>query len=159
MTRLERKQAELKKLNEYKQAAILRNDLMWLTRNQKKIQELENEIAEIKRYEPMLLSEVLTEYGVEAKNEMYKALIRITLVADVLTEAMEDCKDVLKKYGLQDFTFRNDVAEIEKLSKKIAEIALTNGNSVMEDFLCSNAEVIDACYSIADAYIDKKLKL
>lgn len=159
MTRLERKEAELKKLHDYKREAIKRNDLVWLTRNQSKIAELEKEISEMRMYEPMRLSEALAGYGPEAKNEMYKTLVRITLISDVLTEAMEDCKDVLKKYGLQDFTFRYDVAEIGKLSKKIAEIALVSGNDILEDFLCDNAEVIDGCYEVTDAYIGKKLKL
>lgn len=48
MTRLERKEAELKRLYEYKNAALRSNDLCWLTRNQEKIEALEKEVAEAK---------------------------------------------------------------------------------------------------------------
>lgn len=59
MTRLERKEAELAKLNEYKFAAMRKNDLVWLTKNQKKIEELEKEIAKMEKLSSKIATFVL----------------------------------------------------------------------------------------------------
>lgn len=159
MTRLERKQAELEKLYGYRAAAMKKNDLFWLSINQKKIEETEREIIELKKYEPMKLSEALADKGCAAKNEVYKALLRISLLSDVVNNACVECRSVLRKYGLDDFTFRRDVAEMVKLSQKIASIVLLPQNTILEDFIVDNDKVVDGCTAIADDYLNEKLKL
>lgn len=159
MTRLERKELELDKLYGYRSAAIRNNDLIWLSANQKKIDELEKEIIEMKKYEPMKLSEALNEYGTEAKNEVYRHLLRVSLLSDVVTEALMECRKCLDKYGLREYTYRHDVAEMDRLSKKIANIVLIAGNYALEDFIVDNGEMMDVCLDAADKHIREKLRL
>lgn len=159
MTRLERKEEELKKLYEYRAAALRRNDGYWLCKNQKKIDDLEKEVIECRRHAPMKLSDALKEYGDDVKNDIYKRLLRISLLSDVVTQACLDCKCALRKVGLDDFSFRADVDEIDRLSKRIANIVLVTGNATLEDFIVDNEDVIDRCYAEADRYLNKKLNL
>ena len=44
MTRLERKEAELNKLYEYRAAALRSNDVMWMSKNRQKIDALEKRV-------------------------------------------------------------------------------------------------------------------
>ncbi len=159
MTRLERLQEQHAKLMDYKNQAIQRNDLSWLLKNQEKIAEIERDIAEAKKYEPMKLIDVLKGESEATKNEVYKSLLRISLLADVVNESCEECKSVLKKLGLNDFSFRHDVQAMTKLSQKIASVVLVPNNITLEDFIVDNAKFVDLCMKHADAYLKKKLKL
>lgn len=159
MTRLERKQEELKKLYEYKRAAIAHNDLYWLSRNKEKIDRLEKEIEEMRQYEPRTLREVLADRDECVKNNIYKSLLRISLLADATNEAAELCRETLKKAGLYDFTFREKVKEMCKLSLEIASIPLGARGGLMEDMLVNNDKFVDMCIKHADAHLKRTLKL
>lgn len=159
MTYIERKKAELDKLYEYRAAAMRKNDLVWLSRNQQKIEEIEREIIEATRREPMKLSDVLKGHAPEVKNEVYKSLLRISVLADVVNNACEECKTVLGKFGLNDFSFRQDVDDMCKVSQKIASVVLIPNNEILEDFIVDNDEVVDGCTAIADKYLNNKLCL
>lgn len=159
MTRLERKKAELDKLYQYRAAAMRNNDLTWMHRNQEKITELEKEIIEMKKYEPIRLSEALAEKGEGVKNEIYKALLRVSVLADVVNNACFECREKLNKHGLQDFSFRKDVSELCRLSQKIASIVLIPNSPLLEDFIVDDDTVVDGCTELADKYLHDKLNL
>lgn len=159
MTRLERKEAELDKLYQYRAAAMKRNDIMWLQVNQKRISALEAEIAEMRKYEPKRLSELLVDRDESVKNEIYKSLLRISLLADVVNEAAERCRSVLKQYGLNDFHFRHKVVELSKISQEVAGIVIIPESGILLDFIVNDDEVVDKCVDIADKYLNDKLKI
>lgn len=159
MTRLERKQTELQKLYEYRQAALKRNDLMWLTMNQNKIEALEKEIAEIKKYGAVLLRDALKAHGEDVKNLVYKHLLKITLAADYLNECTEQTKTALKKLGIDDFSLRYDVESLCKGSHKLADLVILPNQDLLTDMIVDNAEFIDTCDAAADKHLKDKLNL
>lgn len=159
MTRLERKEAELNKLYEYRAAALRNNDIMWLQRNQAKIEALEKEVIECRKYAPQRLSDVLKDKPQSLKNDIYKALLRISVLADVVNEACCQCRDLLKTLDLNDFTLRAEVAEMDKLSQKIASFVLVPKQQILEDFIVDNDAVVKGCIILADRYLNEKLKL
>lgn len=159
MTRLERKEAELQKLYEYRATAMRNNDIMWLNMNHRKIDALEKEIIEMRKYEPMKLSEVLKDQPESMKNDIYKALLRISVLADVVNEACMMCKGKMKQLGLDDFSLRAEVADMDRLSQKIASFVLAPRQQILEDFIVDNAAMVNGCIILADKYINDKLKL
>ena len=159
MTRLERKQSELDKLYLYRAAALRNNDIMWLQMNQRRIDELEKELIEMRKYEPMRLSEVLSGSSEQVKNDVYKSLLRISVLADVVNEACVRCREKLGEFGLSDFTLRTEVGEMDKLSQKIASFVLAPRQKILEDFIVDDDDVVNGCIILADRYLNDKLKL
>lgn len=132
---------------------------MWLHRNQAKIDALEKEIREIKENEHTSVFAVLKGRSEQEKDEVYKALLRISLMSDACNEACEVAKDLLAKYGVTDFSFRAKVDDLCKRSSEIAAIVLVPNSKVLEDFMVDNAKFVDICMKHADAHLKRKLKL
>lgn len=159
MTRLERKESELDKLYQYRQLAMQNNDFMWMQRNQEKIISLEKEIEELRKNESATVFSVLANKDSMVKNGVYKALLRISLLADATNEACEIAKSLLKEHGIVDFSFRHKVDELCKLSSEIACVTLRSKNEDMEDFIVDNETFVDMCIKHANAHIKRKLKI
>lgn len=159
MTRLERKEAELKRLYGYKRHFMEQNDILSMHRTQEKINQIEKEVEEIKRYEPQRLGDLLADRDESVKNGIYKALLRISLLADVVNEAAEEARSILRKLGIDDFAFRQKVTELCKLSQEIACVPLIQKGSLLEDFIVDNEKFVNMCMKHADAHIKRKLKL
>lgn len=159
MTRLERKEAELEKLYQYRAAAIRQNNLYWLSMNAEKIDALEKEVIELKQNQSKTVFSVMADKGEKDKDRVYKALLRIHLMADATNEACEVAKSILKEYGVTDFSFRKKVDELCKLSQEIASITIRANNKDMEDFIVDDDTFVDMCMKHADAHIKRKLKL
>lgn len=159
MTRLERKGAELEKLYEYRAAAMRQNNMYWLQINQPKIDALEKEIIECRRYEHQTVFSVLSDKDECVKNGVYKALLTISLMADACNEACENAYELLKKYGVTSFSFQEKVKELKKLSQEIASVTTATGNEMMEDFIVNDDTFVDMCMKHANAHLKRKLKL
>lgn len=159
MTRLERKEAELEKLYEYRAAASRRNDLLWLSVNQKKIDELEKEIIEMRRHEHKTVFAVLSDKDECVKNGVYKALLTISLMADATNEACENARELLAKHGITSFSFQEKVKEMCRLSQEIASVTLSKPNAIMEDFIVNDDTFVDMCMKHANAHLKRKLGL
>lgn len=159
MTRLERKEAELAKLYEYRKAAMAQNNYYWMRKNQDKIELLEKEVEECRKYAPQKLSDVLKDEPQATKDGIYKALLRISVLADVVNDACFRCKELLKELGLDDFTLRAEVAEMERVSSKIAAFVLQPKQRLLEDFIVDDDDVVNGCIILADRYLNEKLKL
>lgn len=160
MTRLERRQADLDKLYEYRDAALKANDLYWLHKNQAKIVELEKEVRELKLYgtkETRYLRDVLDKFSEEDKNTIYKDLLRITLLCDVVNEVAEMAKSDMRKVGIVDFSFSKKIEDMCKLSQEIASILILPNNQILDDFIINDNECVDKCVEIANKYIDTKI--
>lgn len=159
MTRLERKEAELDKLYSYRAAASRRNDIVSYHRIQGRIDDIQKEIIGLRKEGQLKLGELLADREECVKNEIYKSLLRISLLADVVNEATERCRGVLKRYGVEDFQFRQKVVELCNLSQEVASMVLIPDAALLEDFIVNDDEVVDKCVTAADRYLKKKLKL
>lgn len=107
----------------------------------------------------MRLSDVMKGFSEEDKNSIYKALLKISLAADYANECCEQAKDLLKKFGLNDFSLRPAVDEMCRQSQKIASFAIIPKQSLLADMITDNSEFIDACDAAADKHLKDKLKL
>lgn len=159
MTRVERLEKELENLYEYRRVAMLRNDMFWLSMNQRKIEEKEKALEEARLYHPQRLSDVLADKGEDVKNKVYKALLKISLAADYANDCGEEAKSVMRDLGLKDFTLRADVDELCRLTQKIASFVIIPNQNVLTDMMCDNSDFIDACHEAADKHLNEKLKL
>ncbi|MDE7345321.1 MAG: DUF4349 domain-containing protein [Muribaculaceae bacterium] len=159
MTRLERKEQELERLRGYMQAARSMNDLYWISKNRHKIESLEKEIEEMKQSQTATVFQVLSNKDEMVKDKVYKSLLRISLMADACNEACEVALSLLKEHGIVDFSFREKVKELCKLSQDIASVTIRKKNKTMEDFIVDNEIFVDMCMRHADAHIKRKLKI
>ena len=160
MTKLERKEAELKKLYEYKEAALRNNDIMWLSRNRQKIAELEKELEGLRKFAPTTLKQLLDGKDEDFKNKFYVGMLRISLLADVVNEACADVREMFKKeLGCSDFTLRHEVEEMNKLSARIAQFAIIPNDNILEDCIVNNDKFVDRCMKLATSHITGKLKI
>lgn len=159
MTRLERKEQELEKLYEYRAAAIKMNNLMWLQRNQDRIDVLEKEVIELRKNHADTVFSVLSDKPEMIRDEVYKSLLRISLMADACNEACEMCREKLAKHGIVSFSFQDDVRKLCELSQKIASVTLRSKNKILEDFIVNNDTFVKMCIKHADAHIKRTLHL
>lgn len=159
MGKIERLESQLEKLINLRKDSMRRNDFYNMSKATEKIKEVEAEIKQLKELEPVKLSEALAPYGEDVKNRIYKVLLECSLVADLLNDCSESVKDELKKVGLSDFHFRNDLIELCRISQKIASLVIIPGQQTLTDMLTDNAEYIDGCHALADKHLKERLHL
>lgn len=159
MTRLERLQAERDKLIIWRNEAMNNNDFMNMTRTNEKIAAKEKEIEEAKKYQPMRLLDILNEKGEEAKDRVYKALLKISLACDYVAKCSYDAKEVLDKLGISDYTFRSDLEEMRKLSDKLAGFVCIPNQTCLTNMIVYDDEFIETCDKAADKRLKETLKL
>lgn len=127
--------------------------------NDRKIAALEREISEIMDYESRTVFEVLSDKDEMIKNDVYKALLRISLMADATNEACEDAFAKLKKFGITSFSFMDKVKRLRELSQSVASVTLAAKNRVLDDFIVDDDTFVDMCMKHANAHIKRKLKI
>ena len=149
----------MQKLYEYRAAATRSNDVMWLNINERRISELEREIIEMRRQQSSTVFQVLSDKDEMTRNGVYKALLRISLLADACNEACCQAYDLLKQHGINGFSFQDKVKELKDKSRHIANVTLRSNNRTMEDFIVDNETFVDMCIKHADAHIKRKLKI
>lgn len=162
MTRLERKEAELEKLYQYRQAALRNNDLMWLTRNQAKIDALEKEVIECRKYAPTTLKSLLDGKDEDFKNDFYVGMLRISLLSDAVNEACAEVRGMFKDLLGEDnfdFSLRKEVDEMNKLSQRIASFAILPNDHILEDCIVNDDKFVDCCMKLATKHLESKLKI
>lgn len=160
MTRLERKESELQKLIEYRKAALERNDIVWLTRNQAKIDALVKEVEDCKKYAPTTLKALLADKDADFKNRFYVGMLRISLLSDAVNEACAVVKDMFKyELGCDDFSLRKEVDEMDKLSQRIASFAIIPNDHILEDVIVNDDKFVDCCMKLATKHLTSKLKI
>lgn len=158
MTRLERLEKDLAKLNECKKAALAKKDFFWLTKNGKKIKRLEEEIAAAKMREPIKLSEALSKDDM-VRDDIYRKLLKCSLAADFINDCSEEVKSALKKHGFTDFHFREDIDRICELSQKIASLVIIPKQTCLTDMIVNNDEFIETCHAAANKHLSETLML
>lgn len=159
MTRLQRLQKDLDEKIAHRNKLMRGGNFVKSQVVQIEIEELEAAIAEAKLYEPQRLSDLLSDREECVKNEIYKNLLRISLIADAADEAAHLAKESLQRYGIDDFSFRQKIKTLCKLTGEIAAIPLLAKGSVMEDFITNDDKFVELVLRHANAYIKRKLKL
>ena len=158
MTRIERLEKELARLKEYKKMSVQRNDLFGLVKISAKIEALENEIKEAKMREPVKLADVLSKDDM-VRDDIYRKLLKCSLAADFINDCSEEVKSAIKKHGLSDFSFREDIDKICELSQKIASLVIIPNQTCLTDMMVDNDEFIEACHAAANKHLNDTLKL
>lgn len=159
MTKLDRLLQQKEELQKHVKVAVQRNNFSWLSMIHAKMEQIDKEIAQARRFYPTKLSEALSEYNDETKNEIYKSLIKISLAADYVNECVENAKETLKSVQIKNFSLRSDAEELCKLSQKIASFVLLPNQRLLEEMIVDNSDFIDACDSAADKHLKEKLNL
>jgi hypothetical protein len=159
MTRVERLEKQLEQLQALKTQAMRQNDYVSFSKCSAKIAEAEKMLEQAKRYEPSLLSDVLSGYGEDVKNHIYKLLLKCSLAADFANDCAFEAKEELGKLGISDFHFREDLSQIAEYSKRVANIVIIPGQDALNDMLTDDDEFVDACHAAADAHLKKRLGL
>lgn len=159
MTRLERKRDERDGLVIQRGEMMRRYDIIGAQRVQERIDAIDAEIREMEMYEPRSLADLLSDRGECVRNEIYKSLLRISLMADAMNEAAETAREILQGYGIEDFAFRRKVKDCCRLSQEIASIPLMADSRLMQDFIVDNDTFVKMCMKHADAHLKRKLKL
>lgn len=158
MTRADRIKSQIAQLNEDRRVAIRHMNHFKLAEIGKKLREKEAELAEALDREPKKLSQVLSHTEM-AREDMYRKLLKCSLAADYLNNCAEEVKTALKKYNLNDFSFRPDVDELCRLSQKLASLVIIPNQTSLTDMICDNSEFIDACDNAANEHLKEKLHL
>lgn len=160
MTRLERKEAELNKLYEYRTAALRSNDVMWLSKNRQKIDTLEKEVIALRRNNVTSLQELLRGKDEETKNRFYVGMLRISMLADVVNEACEEIGALMKsEFNVADFSLKNEVKDLSTMSRRIASFVCNTGSPILQDCIVDNDKFVDNCIKLATKHITSKLKI
>jgi hypothetical protein len=159
MTRIERLEHDLAQLRELKQQSLRRNDFVNLSKCTEKIDELEKRLVEAKNYEPHKLYDELVDKGEDVKNAIYKAMLKCTLAADFANDCAFSVRSELNKIGINDFSFRKDLAELVRLSQKIASLVIIPNQQCLTETVVDDDEFIEACHAAADKQLKEKLKL
>ena len=159
MTKEERLRAELEKLYKYRRQAVLKNDVVWLSLNDRKIREKEDELERCRMERPMTLRAVLDSKGEDVKNRVYKALLKISLAADFVNDCAEEAKALLKELDLNDFTLRAEAKQLCELSQKIASFVVKPQQRCLTDMMVDNDDFISSCHEAADKHPEETLGL
>lgn len=114
MTRIERLQAEVDKLYEYRRAAMEKGNLYWVEINDAKIKEKEAQLAEAKSYEKVTLHKALSEHSEEMKNKVYKLMLKASLAADFLNDCAGELEEAMKQCDIVDFSFKKELELIKQ---------------------------------------------
>lgn len=171
MTRLERKEAELNKLYEFRAAALRSNDLLWLSHNNHRIDALEKEVIamrndvkhqmdEHQRMASASLKDLLESKGEDTKNRFYVGMIRISMLADAVNEACEEIRSMMRnELNAVDFSLRKEVNELTAISRRIASFVCRTGSPILEDCIVDDDKFVDNCMKLATKHITSKLKI
>lgn len=159
MTVIERLENRLETLYNQRAAAMRQNNFYWLEMTQKKINEVEQELIEARKYAPKKLSEFLQEQGEDVRDRVYKALIKISLAADFLNDCAFEAKCELDDIGLVEHSITPMVKQACEISQNIASFVLTANNEQLTQMITDNADFIKVCSDAADEHLQKTLNI
>lgn len=159
MTRIERLEARLDELYHHRSAAVKQNNFMWMQQVQDKIDELQKELIEAKKYAPMKLSQWLKDKDDSVRDRVFKVLLKISLAADFLNDCAEECKAVFKDLDLNEHSISGDVNSMCQLSQRVASFVVQPDMEAIANMMLDNADFIQTCSDAADAHLAKTLNL
>lgn len=155
MTRKERLQQELEKLEEKRRTLIRAGKLIQASQLDVPIREKQQAIKECERYEYKPLTAIALHEEIKRLN-VYSYLLEIALAADYLSDCAVECKSVFKKLGVGSIKLMDDIEVIRKYANKLSAMPCQCDSKALCDFMMDNDNLIEALHSLSQRYIAKK---
>lgn len=156
MTRKERIEQELKKLEANQRMLLRAGKLIQATQMNKQIDEKRQAIKDCEYFEYVPLNEVISKDEL-TKNKVYAKLLEIALAADYLADCAIECKDVLNKLGVGHLKLLNDVEIIRKHANILSGMPCQEQYGVLYEFMMDNDKLIDDIHTLSRHYIREKM--
>lgn len=157
MTRKERLQAELTKLEVKLTDLIKKGKLIQSCQVRKQIEEKQQAIKDCEYYEYQPLNEVVSRDEL-TKNKVYAKLLEIALAADYLADCAIECKEVLNKLGVGNLKLMEDIEVIRKHANVLSGMPCDEKYDKLYDFMMDNDQLIDDIHTLSRRYISEKMK-
>lgn len=120
-------------------------------------------IGELKRQKEALTAEERHSLGMllpkdaRQRNEVYRHLLRLPLIADFLYAACVDLQGLLERHGMNELTLSDKVSQICGLSR---ELAFTLSEYKGTEHILSNDEtLVSALFKKLDSYLDRRMDI
>ena len=157
MTKKERLQAELAKLEVKLTDLIKKGKLIQSCQVRKQIEEKQQAIKDCEYYEYQPLNEVVSRDEL-TKNKVYAKLLEIALAADYLADCAIECKETLNKLGVGNLKLMEDVEVIRKHANVLSGMPCDEKYDKLYDFMMDNDKLIDDIHTLSRRYISEKMK-
>lgn len=157
MTRKERLQAELAKLEVKLTDLIKKGKLIQSCQVRKQIEEKQQAIKDCEYYEYQPLNEVVSRDEL-TKNKVYAKLLEIALAADYLADCAIECKETLNRLGVGNLKLMEDVEVIRKHANVLSGMPCDEKYDKLYDFMMDNDQLIDDIHTLSRRYISEKMK-
>lgn len=157
MTRKERLQAELAKLEVKLTDLIKKGKLIQSCQVRKQIEEKQQAIKDCEYYEYQPLNEVVSRDEL-TKNKVYAKLLEIALAADYLVDCAIECKETLNRVGVGNLKLMEDVEVIRKHANVLSGMPCDEKYDKLYDFMMDNDQLIDDIHTLSRRYISEKMK-
>ena len=157
MTKKERLQAELAKLEVKLTDLIKKGKLIQSCQVRKQIEEKQQAIKDCEYYEYQPLNEVVSRDEL-TKNKVYAKLLEIALAADYLVDCAIECKETLNRLGVGNLKLMEDVEVIRKHANVLSGMPCDEKYDKLYDFMMDNDKLIDDIHTLSRRYISEKMK-
>lgn len=157
MTKKERLQAELAKLEVKLTDLIKKGKLIQSCQVRKQIEEKQQAIKDCEYYEYQPLNEVVSRDEL-TKNKVYAKLLEIALAADYLADCAIECKETLNRLGVGNLKLMEDVEVIRKHANVLSGMPCDEKYDKLYDFMMDNDKLIDDIHTLSRRYISEKMK-
>lgn len=157
MTRKERLQSELAKLEVKLTDLIKKGKLIQSCQIRKQIEEKQQAIKDCEYYEYQPLNEVVSRDEL-TKNKVYAKLLEIALAADYLVDCAIECKETLNRLGVGNLKLMEDVEVIRKHANVLSGMPCDEKYDKLYDFMMDNDQLIDDIHTLSRRYISEKMK-
>lgn len=157
MTRKERLQQELEKLEDKRRALIRAGKLIQASQLDAQIKDKQQAIAECEYYEYVPLNEVVSRDEL-MRNKVYAKLLEIALAADYLSDCAIECKNILSKLGVGNLKLMKDVEIIQKHANILSGMPCDEQYGVLYEFMMDNDGLIEDLHLLSQRYIAEKAK-
>lgn len=123
-----------------------------------KIAALEEDIKEAEAYEPRRLAEVIDTETLNEKG-IAKAMIKMHVAGDYLTETASILRSKLQEIGLADCSIFHLIKGLEQQSARFTAIVCHPEFAGLSDFITTDEDLLDDLDIIVSRYLDENLKI
>ena len=156
MTKKERLQADLAKLEVKLTDLIKKGKLIQSCQIRKQIEEKQQAIKDCEYYEYVPLNQVVSSDEL-TKHKVYTKLLEIAIAADYLVDCAIEAKDTLSKLGVGHLKLLDDVEIIRKHANKLSAMPCDTSYSELYDLMMDNDGLIDSLHILSRNYMRTKL--
>lgn len=157
MKKYERLLAKKRELEAARNTAIRQGMALTVAQISQHIRDLDEEIAEAAKYEPMSLKTILAEQGVSTA-QFVTPILELHLAADYLNDCAISLKEHFKKIGVEWCSLFPFVETIDKVSGELAGLVCGEYFPKTQDILLEDERLIDDFHLLANRYLKKKME-